>query len=221
MLKIGLILLPTRARSFAYFLKISSSPRYRTRVYWNFTVAIRNNNKHKIMKTTALKIVGIILLSFTTFSCSPYFTDDMSEEVGTTVDKVNYTNLELDLLRGINSYRNDLGLSSLETFNVISAIAEQHSQYMLEIGETTKDNASDRASKLAINANASQSSEIIYATSKKASEILTDWKNDTVCTEEFENRDFTHFGIGIKTDSNGKHYITLIFIEEFESKFSN
>ena len=138
-----------------------------------------------------------------------------------TVDKVNYTNLELDLLRGINSYRNDLGLSSLETFNVISAIAEQHSQYMLEIGETTKDNASDRASKLAINANASQSSEIICSSSKKASEILSDWKDDSICTEEFENKDYTHFGIGIKTDTNGKHYITLIFIEEFESKFSN
>ena len=173
------------------------------------------------MKTTAIKLFGILLLSLTTFSCSPYFTDDMSEEVGTTVQNVNYTNLELDLLKGINNVRKENNLVPLETFNVISAIAEEHSKYMLEIGEPSKENEASRASKLAINANAANSAEIINTSTASGTQILTDWKNDDACISEITNKEYTHFGIGVETDANGQHYITLIFIEEFTSKFSN
>ena len=102
------------------------------------------------MKTLTLNFISLILLSSVLFSCSPedegvYFNEN-SEVINTT--NITYTAIETEILNLVNVHRTSIGLSTLSTLNIISGVADGHTNYMIEVGEVNHDNFSQRSQTL-------------------------------------------------------------------------
>ena len=87
------------------------------------------------------------------------FTSCASDDDGIYFEKLNetkveYSEIELEILDLVNDYRVSKGLESLEKMNFISSVAEGHTYYMAETGKVNHDNFSERHEKLVSNANA-------------------------------------------------------------------
>ena len=89
------------------------------------------------MKTLTLNLTALFLLSFVLFSCSPeedgvYF-NDTAEVVNTT--NVTYSSIESQILDLINDHRSSIGLNTLAKLDIVSGVADGHTNYMIEKGE--------------------------------------------------------------------------------------
>ena len=99
------------------------------------------------MKTLTPYLVSLILLSSVLFSCSKeddgiYFSENV-EVVNTT--NVTYSAMETEILNLINEHRTSIGLNSLKTLNLISGVADGHTNYMIKVNAVNHDNFSQRS----------------------------------------------------------------------------
>lgn len=167
------------------------------------------------MKSITPKLLSILLCTVLLFSCSQeddgiYF-NESSEEINTSV---SYSDIETEILTLVNEYRQNNGLSKLITLNIISGVADGHTNYMVTTGQVNHDNFSIRAQSLITNANAKSVSENVAYGYNTAQGVVNGWLNSEEHRKAIENPENTHFGISTESNSAGKNYFTQIFIKK-------
>ena len=168
------------------------------------------------MKTLTLNFISLILLSSVLFSCSPedegvYFNEN-SEVINTT--NITYTAIETEILNLVNVHRTSIGLSTLSTLNIISGVADGHTNYMIEVGEVNHDNFSQRSQTLMDLVDAKSVGENVAYGFNSAQGVVNGWLNSVEHRKIIENPNYTHFGISTDANSENRNYFTQIFIKK-------
>lgn len=167
------------------------------------------------MKSLALKFLSVVLLSSILFSCSKE--DDgifFNENSELTTSEVSYSEIENKILTLVNEHRETLGLTSLSTLNIISSVADSHTDYMIETGEISHDNFNQRAEILMNNADAKSVGENVAYGYNSAEGVFKGWLNSDSHRKVIESANYTHFGISTESNSDGRNYFTQIFIKK-------
>ncbi|SFS54709.1 CAP domain-containing protein [Lutibacter maritimus] len=167
------------------------------------------------MKSITPKLLSILLFTVFLFSCSQeddgiYF-NESSETINTTV---TYSEIETEILTLVNEYRESKGLSSLITLNIISGVADGHTNYMITTGQVNHDNFNLRAQNLIDNAAAKSVSENVAYGYSTAQGVVNGWLNSDEHRKAIEDPKNTHFGISTESNSAGRNYFTQIFIQK-------
>jgi uncharacterized protein YkwD len=122
--------------------------------------------------------------------------------------------MESDILELVNKHREKLNLNKLTSLNVISSVADGHTDYMINTGTISHDNFANRAQLLVDNADAKTVGENVAYGYGTAHGVLNGWLNSSEHKKIIEDPDYTHFGISTKADDEGRNYFTHIFIEK-------
>lgn len=152
---------------------------------------------------------------FTLSSCSK---DSLSEAENTSlktadlVDNFSYSQIEVEILSAVNDYRKSKGLTQLRRVDDITVQAEDHTFYMVEKNVVNHDNFIVRYNALVNEIGAKSVSENIaygYGTSEA---VVKAWIASEGHKKNMEGN-FTHFGISVEQDSEGRNYFTNIFVK--------
>lgn len=167
------------------------------------------------MKTHAPKLLVLLLLTTILFSCAKeedgvYFNEN--SEVANA--KVAYSPMETEIVSLVNAYRTSLGLNELNTLNIVSGVADGHTEYMIEVGQVSHDNFAQRAQTLMTEAGAKTVGENVAYGYSTAEGVVKGWLNSDGHRKIIENPDYTHFGISMETSSDNRNYFTNIFIKK-------
>ena len=165
-----------------------------------------------------ITFTGLTLIFCTLFltSCSKdNLQDDITayDQVVTEKVEYNYNTIEVEILDELNIYRKALGLRQLKPLTELSMESETHNEYMIEEGVVSHDNFSLRASQLMNRVGARAVAENVgfgYITSEA---VVNAWLKSKGHRENVEGA-FTHFGISVRQDENGKNYFTNIFVKK-------
>jgi len=168
------------------------------------------------MKSIAPKLLVCFFLSVLLFSCAKeddgiYF-NESNEELSST--PIEYSAIETEILDLVNNYRNGINLQSLNSLNVISSVADSHTEYMIEKGKISHDNFDQRAQTLMNKANAKTVAENVAYGYTSAESVVNGWLNSESHRSIIENPNFTHFGISTESNNEGRNYFTNIFIKK-------
>ena len=168
------------------------------------------------MKNIYFKIFCIIILSNVLLSCSQGENDELDELYNNVEfsSKMNYSELELEILNYVNDHRLSIGLNSLKRLDFISSVALSHSNYMASNGKASHDNFSYRVSRLKAMEMAGIVSENVAFGQNTAKSVFTSWLNSDGHKKNMENVDLTHFGIAVVSDNSKRNYFTNIFISK-------
>jgi uncharacterized protein YkwD len=168
------------------------------------------------MKTSTPKLFALLLLTATLlFSCAKeedgvYFNEN-SEVINA---KVVYSPMESEIVSLVNAHRTNLGLNTLNTLNIVSAVADGQTNYMIETGVPSHDNFAERASILMEQAGAKTVGENVAYGYNTAEGVVKGWLNSEGHRKIIENPDYTHFCISTDSNSEKKNYFTNIFIKK-------
>ena len=165
-----------------------------------------------------ITLTGIMLFFCTLFltSCSK---DSLEDEV-TAYDQVvtekaeyDYNSIEVEILDEINTYRKVLDLPKLRPLAELSIESEDHNEYMIEVGTVSHDNFSQRASQLMNQVGAKAVAENVGYGYRTSEAVVNAWLKSKGHRENIEGG-YTHFGISVRQDEEGKNYFTNIFIKK-------
>ena len=155
----------------------------------------------------------LALLSISLVSCSKEeMASDQNDNVPANVT-YNYSQEELELMNIINDYRVSRGLNSLSKVDYMSAKSEEHDNYMISKGGISHDYFQDRYEALVKNLGAVNVSENLAYNYSTPQGVFNAWLNSTGHKANIEG-DFTHFGISIRTNSEGKKFYTNLFMKK-------
>lgn len=166
----------------------------------------------KLLKNTNFFAL-FLSMAFLTISCSSDSTGGSATSPAPIVT-INYTynQLELEVIDLVNQHRKNLNLKELPKLNIISVVAKTHTDYMIREGKISHDNFLERADKLKKDINAKAVAENIAFGYKSAQTVLDGWLNSPTHKKQIENKIYTHTGICIRKDNDGKNYFTQIFV---------
>ena len=169
----------------------------------------------KFNSNSIVRVIFLLFLSISLTFCSSDSEIEMysntSFEDKTTI--ITYSQIESEIFRLVNNYREVNSLSRLKTLNEISEVAENHTNYMIQTGEVSHDNFPNRVLKLIKDANAKSVSENVAFGFSSAQGVFNSWLKSPAHKKIIDIASHTHFGISTKTDSNGRNYFTQIFVE--------
>lgn len=156
------------------------------------------------------KVVAAMLLIVSVILSCIDDTDDSDASVEATTD-ISYTSFEIEVLSKINEHRNSIGLKALEISNQVSAVAQSHTEHMVNTNKVSHDFFFERLSTLEDNPGADAVSENVAYAYATSGGVVRGWLKSEKHKAIIEG-DFTHFGIAIEKDAEGKNYFTNIFI---------
>jgi uncharacterized protein YkwD len=160
------------------------------------------------------QIILVVLVTFSLFSCSKEEVAPNEPQTFVQVNaKYNYSNEELEVLTLINNYRVSKGLKSLEKIDYISTVSEGHDNYMISIGQVSHNNFVDRHQALVTNLGAITVSENLAYNYATPQGVFNAWMASDGHRLNMEG-DFTHFGIAIRANAQGKKYYTNLFMKK-------
>jgi uncharacterized protein YkwD len=163
------------------------------------------------MKTIKIiKYFLILCFSVSIISCS---NDDIAEAKQSTIILKDYLHsaYEVELLNLVNQNRISKDLNTLIIINEISYLASTHNDYMIEKGVASHDNFEQRKITLKSMLSAIIVGENVAVGFNTPESTLAAWKNNPSHNYHLEG-DYTHYGLSVKADANGKKYYTLLFI---------
>ena len=182
---------------------------------YNHSEFPKSPNQTPNMKSLTLKFLSIVLLSSFLFSCSKeddgIFFNENNELINS---EVSYSEIENKILILVNEHRETLDLTPLSILNIISSVANSHTDYMIETGKISHDNFSKRADVLMKNADAKSVGENVAYGYNSAEGVVKGWLNSDTHRKVIENANYTHFGISTESNSDGRNYFTQIFIKK-------
>lgn len=164
------------------------------------------------MKHYQLKITTLLILSLLIWSCSKE-EDGIYFESSNKI-KVEYSKIELEILKLINDYRSTKDLPSLMKMNIISTVAKSHTNYMVEINQVNHDHFSERYEKLVTEVNAKIVGENVAYGYNSAQGVVNSWIKSTEHRALLENEKYTHFGISTEQNSKARNFFTQMFIQK-------
>lgn len=163
------------------------------------------------MKLNFLKLTVLFLLLIPVSSCSSG-SDSEPTSKPPSVAKYTYNSLEIETLNLINIYRKSIGLNSLEKNDYVSVKAEEHSNYMISKNALSHDNSSTRFQNIIDNIGALKVAENTAYNYNIGQDAVNAWVASPGHKANIEG-DYTHFGISIRSNAEGKKYYTNIFVK--------
>lgn len=166
------------------------------------------------MQNITHRVCLLFVCVFTFISCSEdNLMDNENAAIKTAnlVDYVSYSAIENEILEAVNSYRESKGLSVLKKVDDITFQALDHNLYMIEKKEVSHDNFAKRYSALVNEIGAKAVSENVGFGYRTADAVVRAWINSEGHRINIEG-DYTHFGISVDQDEDGKNYFTNIFV---------
>ena len=169
------------------------------------------------MRVTIFRPLSIIALLITFASCSSESTDETPQVETSSNYTVNnnytYSPIETEIANLVNQYRISKGLNPLEKINHISNVSEGHDDYMISINTLTHALFAQREENLRTTLGAIAVGENIACNFSTAQSVVTAWVNSPAHKANMEGN-YTHFGIAVKTNAEGKMYFTNMFIRK-------
>jgi len=163
---------------------------------------------------TLPQIFLFVLITLSLFSCSKEEVAPDQPQTSAQVNvKYNYTTDELEVLTLINNYRISKGLNTLEKIDFIATVAEGHDNYMISVGQVSHNNFAERYQALVTNLGAKTVSENIAYNYATPQGVFNAWLASDGHRVNMEG-DFTHFGIAIRANADGKKYYTNLFMKK-------
>lgn len=166
------------------------------------------------MRKSTTRFILLVFSVLTLISCTK---DSVNEEI-TSIDNIaktsvnyTYTEIEKDILFAINDYRKEQDLKELSPLGEISLEAEDHNYYMVETGKVSHDNFGERYTTLVNSIAARAVSENVAYGYHTADAVVKAWIKSDGHRENIESN-FTHFGVSVVEDKDGKNYFTNIFV---------
>ena len=167
------------------------------------------------MKTSALNLLFVVILSAILFSCSKEDDGIYYNENSEAFNKAaTYSVIDLEIMTLVNEYRQSKGLNTLSKLDVISNVAEGHTSYMVETGAVNHNNFNERAQNLMDNAGAKSVGENVAYGYNTAQGVVNGWLNSETHRKIIESTSYTHFGISTESDAEGRNYFTQMFIKK-------
>jgi uncharacterized protein YkwD len=163
------------------------------------------------MSTKKLLCPFLLILALTFTSCSN--NEASSEETAIALKSYQYSSTELDLMDRINQHRSSIGLAVLQQIEHVSFKAYEHNLFMIDNNQVSHHNFNQRSQHLRQTLPASRVGENLAFNFQSNSGVLNAWLASDGHAKNIEG-DFTHFGISISTDNNGRKYYTNIFIKK-------
>lgn len=163
----------------------------------------------KIVTLFAL-ILTITLLT----SCSSN-TENLNAESSVRELEKNYSHSssEIELLDLVNTYRVSKGLIPLEIVEHISYKGSEHNDYMIVTKLVNHDGFDERKTNLQQVLGAYRVGENVAYGFASSQATMNAWVNSDAHRINILG-DYTHFGISIKEDLNGKKYYTNMYIKK-------
>jgi len=155
------------------------------------------------------RIFSIFILTFILFTCTPN-NETLFEPQ--EIHIVVYSEMEINVLNLVNEHRSDIGINKLNSLDIISNVADTHTQYMIQLNEVNHDNFPMRAQVLMEQTDANSVGEIVAYGFNTANGVVNGWLNSPAHRTIIENPNYTHFGISIKPNSLERNFFTHIFI---------
>ena len=160
-------------------------------------------------KQLCVALVCVLMFSSCTKD-TDHLDDNAAIKTADLVDYVTYSQIETEILQGVNEYRKSKGLSVLKKVDGITFLAADHNDYMIENRKVSHDNFSYRYTTLVNTIAAKSVSENIAYGYRTSDAVIEAWINSEGHRNNLEG-DFTHFGISVSQDEDGKNYFTNIF----------
>ena len=165
------------------------------------------------MKAKLLRVLLLVVVVYSMNSCSSDSSETPSSSTATMkVMDYTYNSSELEAMDIINTYRISVGLNALQKINHISYKSEEHDHYMIANDVVNHNDFVSRSENLISVLNAKRVGENIAYNYNTPQSVVNAWLNSPTHKENIEG-DYTHFGIAIKTNQEGKKYYTNIFVK--------
>ena len=168
------------------------------------------------MRKVMLTLFALFTISFLT-SCSndSESVDNPTTNTESTVAAKNYSHstFELELLDLVNEYRVSKGLNALDIIEHISYVSSGHNDYMITTNTVNHDNFTDRKTNMQQVLGATRVGENVAYGFSSPESALNAWINSDSHRANLEG-DYSHFGIAVKDNSEGRKYYTNIFIKQ-------
>ncbi len=162
---------------------------------------------YTITKQLCLTLVCVLLFT----SCAKdELADESALKTADLVDYVAYSEMELEILNAVNAHRISIGLSELKRVDGITFLASDHNTYMIEQKKVSHDNFQKRYFALVNDIGAKAVSENVGYGYRTGEAVVNAWLNSEGHRKNIEG-DYSHFGISVEQDENGKNYFTNIF----------
>ena len=165
------------------------------------------------MKLFLSKITFSFLLILILNSCSTNEDNKVLVPKENISTEYKYVANETELLDLINGYRVSKGLNVLVLENYLSKSSENHVLYMISKNEISHDLFLNRSNDIINTLGANKVAENVAYKFNSANSTLTAWLASPLHKQNLEG-DFTHFGISIKTNSEGVKFYTNIFMKK-------
>lgn len=172
------------------------------------------------MKSTVKKVLftlfALSTISFLTSCSSDSESIDNSTSnsvASATAQTYSHSSFELELLDLVNEYRVNQGLNALTIIEHISYVSGEHSDYMIYENQVSHDNFSQRKTNMQQVLGAIRVGENVAFGYSTATAALNAWIQSDSHRANLEG-DYTHFGISVKNNSEGKKFYTNMFIKQ-------
>ncbi len=155
-----------------------------------------------------------LFLRLLLFTCALFTLSCTTEELAepNTVEALNDTRLEAEIMELVNSHRSTLGLGKLNFNEVAYTYAGEHNDYMIAKGSLSHDNFNQRASRISSEANAERVGENVAKDYSSAESVFNGWLKSESHKKNIEDI-YTHTAISVKRNSEGDLYFTQIFFK--------
>ena len=165
------------------------------------------------MKAKLLRVLLLVAVVYSMNSCSSDSSEAPSSSTATMkVMDYSYDSSELEAMNLINTYRVSVGLNELQQINHISYKSEEHDHYMIRNNVVNHNDFVARSENLISVLGAKRVGENIAYNYNTPQSVVKAWLNSPTHKANIEG-DYTHFGIAIKTNQEGKKYYTNIFVK--------
>ncbi len=164
-----------------------------------------------IMKVKLHSLLLLVAIVLTLNSCSPDSSEDpTSSALNQKAMTYIYSAPEMETMSLINAYRVSIGLTELKEINHISYKSEEHDHYMIANNVVNHDDFISRSENIMKILGAKKVAENIAFNFNSPQAALNAWLKSPTHKQNIEGN-FTHFGLAIRTDPDGKKYYTNIF----------
>ena len=122
--------------------------------------------------------------------------------------------MELEILNLVNAHRQGMNLAELKRLDIVSGVANSHTDYMIQAGQLSHDNFDKRSQILIQNSQANKVGENVAYGYSSAQGVVNGWLNSAGHRKIIESDEYTHFGISTDSNKDGINYFTHIFINK-------
>lgn len=166
------------------------------------------------MKKQILILFTVLLTMSTLTSCSSDSESIDTPSINEAAQKAYAHNTtELELLDIVNEYRVSKGLNALQIIEHISYESNEHNQYMIATNSVNHDGFDQRKSNLQQVLGAVRVGENVAYGYSSPESTLNAWVNSDGHRANLEG-EYTHFGVSIREDEEGRKYYTNMFIKK-------